>query len=386
MNNLKYILPILTLLALACGKTKDHHEESGEALKNIDEIEIVVTSQQFENGSMRIGSFEEKPFPTVVRANGIIDVPPQSRAIISAFSGGFIKDLPVQVGSNVTKGERVVTIENPEFISLQQQYVELSEQLAYLKSEYERQQIMLDEKITSQKNFLKVESDYKSSLVRYQSLKKNLEMLNISPNAASEGKIASAAAIMSPIQGSVSKVFVNRGSFVSPADKIMEIINTDEILLDLKVFEKDLLQLHKDQPIKFKISEASSEYFEGTISLVGASIDPKTRMATVLGKINKTNNTHFSAGMFSEAEIIVSAEKHAAVPESAVTEFEGSQYILELVDEDNNEYHFMPRKVNVEKISDGFILIKNPERFAGKKILIDGGFMLLREEGGGHSH
>lgn len=47
----------------------------------------------------------------------------------------------------------MLTIENPDFITMQQDYLETAEQLTYLKSEYERQQTLVAEKITSQKNF-----------------------------------------------------------------------------------------------------------------------------------------------------------------------------------------------------------------------------------------
>ena len=59
--------------------------------------------------------------------------------------------------------------------------------------------------------------------------KKNLEMLHINPVSVAEGKIVSQVNIYSPIDGYVTQVFVNTGTYVSPADKIMEIMNTNHI-------------------------------------------------------------------------------------------------------------------------------------------------------------
>ena len=142
------------------------------------------------------------------------------------------------VGDKVKKGERLLSIENPEFITMQQQYLETAEQLAYLKSEYERQKTMFEENITSQKNYLKAESEYKSAVARTNSIKKNLEMLNINPVSVLEGNIVSQVNIFSPIDGYVTKILVNTGTYVSPADKIMEIMNTDHIHLELKVLKR----------------------------------------------------------------------------------------------------------------------------------------------------
>src|SRR5690606_31263697 len=382
MKNFLYI--VFALLLANCGKQQTA-EELTPHMKDVDEEIIGVTKAQFVSAKMTPGTFEEKPFAEFVRSNGIINVPPQNRAIISACAGGFVKDLPVQVGAAIAKGQRIVTLENPEFIVLQQQYVELAEQLNYLKSEYERQQVMLNEKITSQKSFLKSESDYKSALARVNSLKKNLEMLNISPTAAANGLITSNAGISSPISGYVTNVWVIRGAYVSPSDPVMEVVNTDEILLELKVFEKDLMQVEKEQEILFRIPEVSKEIFQGTVTLIGTSIDSNSRMATVLGKIRNKENYNFSTGMFVEADIVTSEITYNAIPENAVVEFEGENYVLVLQKEENDSYQFLPMRVTVGTSHKGYVIIENDKDFGpDAKILTKGGFVLLKEGGGDH--
>ncbi len=63
----------------------------------------------------------------------MIDVPPENRAVINATMGGYIKTTPLLIGDNVRKGQALVTIENPEFVRLQQEYMEVNEQLTYLQ-------------------------------------------------------------------------------------------------------------------------------------------------------------------------------------------------------------------------------------------------------------
>jgi cobalt-zinc-cadmium efflux system membrane fusion protein len=336
---------------------------------------------------MEIGQLTEKPFAETVQTSGMIDVPPQSRAVISAFAGGYIKNTPLLVGNKVSKGQRLVTLENPEFITMQQNYLETAEQLSYLKSEYERQKIMFDEKITSQKSYLKAESEYRSNLARYNSLKKNLEMLNINPASVKAGNIVSAVNIYSPIDGNVTRVFVNTGTYVSPADKIMEIMNTDHIHLELKVFEKDLLQLKKEQEILFTVPEASKEVFKGEVHLVGTSIDPNTRIAMVHGHIDEKDEQNFTAGMFVEAQIVTGTSNQWALPENAVVEMEGKNYVLLIKNESAEEFEILPVEVKIGSTYNGFTAIGKSEEFKPEtKFLTKGAFVLLKEEGGGHDH
>src|SRR5699024_7569410 len=241
MNPIKYILLCSSLILIGCNN-KNAETENQVSQTEVQDETVYVSKAQFENAKMSLGKISEQEFAQTVHTSGEIDVPPQNIAVISSFAGGYVKNTLLIIGDKVKKGDPLLRIENPEFINMQQQYLENTEQLSYLKSEYDRQKTMLDENITSQKNYLKAESDYKTALARSNSLKKNLEMLHIHPASVLDGNIVSETTIYSPINGYVTQVLVNTGSYVSPADKIMEIVNTDHLHLELKVFEKDLLQ------------------------------------------------------------------------------------------------------------------------------------------------
>lgn len=386
MNPIKYILLCSALMLVSCNNnnSKENKEQASEAEAHDDNL--YVSKAQFENAKMSFGNAMEKDFAQTVQTNGVIDVPPQSKAVISAFSGGYIKNTPLLIGDKVRKGERLVTIENPEFINMQQLYLETAEQLAYLKSEFERQKTMFEENISSQKNYLKAESEYKTAMARTNSLKKNLEMLNISPASVLEGNIVSQVSIYSPIDGYVTQVLVNTGTYVSPADKIMEVMNTDHIHLELKVFEKDLLQLKKGQQVMFRVPEASQEYYKGELHLVGTTIDSRSRIALVHGHIDHENEANFSVGMFVEAAIVTGSSAHLALPDDAVVELDGINYVLLLEEEDTDGYYLHPVEIEVKASYNGFTSFKTPLDQEAK-FLTKGGFVLLQgEDSGGHSH
>lgn len=387
---MKYIQTIFVLsvfVLLGCNNDKQTASENENANLEEEHSDMIhLPKTQFKHAKMEMGSLEEKEFAKTISTTGLIDVPPQSKAVISAFSGGYIKETPLLIGDEVKKGERLVTIENPEFISMQQNYMETAEQLNFLKSEYDRQKTMFEENITSQKKFLKAESEYKTAVARTNGLKKNLQMLNINPEAVLQGNIVSQVNIYSPINGYVTHVFVNTGTYVSPADQIMEIINTDHVHLELKVFEKDLLHIKKGQEILFKIPEASQDYFEGEVHLVGTTIEAKNRMALVHGHIEEDSETNFSTGMFIEADIVTGTSTDLALPEDAVIELEGEYFVLLLEGEDENEYELHPIEVKVKARYRGFVSFETQLPSDGK-FLTEGGFSLLQIEGaGGHHH
>lgn len=295
---------------------------------------------------MALGEIEEKPFSSTIHVSGMIDVPPQNRAVVSAVMGGYIKDTPLLVGDLVKRGQLLVTVENPEFVTLQQNYLEAKEKLNYLKAEYERQIQLRSENITSQKNFLKAESEYKAVQAQYNGLKQRLRMLNFSTTDIDAGTIFPISKIYAPIAGSITKMNVVKGLFVSPAAAILEIIDNDHIHLELHVFEKDIMKLRKGQTIWFNIPESSSETFEAKVYLIGANIE-ENRTIKIHGHLKNESDHNFLTGMFVEADIVTADSLKKALPSEAVANLDDSWYLLQLISKNDEEYVF--KKVEIQQ-------------------------------------
>ena len=380
-----------TILIISCGKSKSDPEilktssKDHEITANNDIIKM--SKAQFQSENMRLVKLQKTSFSTIIKTTGMIDVPPNSKAVISAFTGGYIKNSPLLIGDKVKKGQMLVTIENLEFVQLQQEYLEVSVQLTYLKSEYERQKELFAEQISSKKSFLKAESDYNRTTAIYNGLRKKLQMLNINPASAEKGNLTSVSTIYSPISGSITDIKISTGAYVSPADKIMEIVNTDHIHLELRVFEKDVLKIKKGQKVIFRLPESTDEIFEGNIHLIGKSID-ENRTVQVHAHIDHDIQRNFIIGMFVEADIVIDDNLSEALPEDAIIEVDDKNYVLLLRSNDFDKYSFVKKEIITDRINSGFIEIKESNSFKNADQFLIGGFNLIKEEGSsqGHNH
>jgi len=369
---------VILFSMISCGKLEKQQETKASSIEIADNS-IKITKSQFEGENMRLNKMEEVSFPTFIRTTGMIDVPPKNRAAISTFIGGCIKSSPFLVGDRVKKGQALVTIENLDFLEMQQEYIEINEQLKYLKSDYDRQIELYSEKITSEKSFLKAESNYKRAFAMHNGLKEKLKLLNFNIVSIENGNLTSIATIYSPISGSITEVNVNIGSFVSPSDKIMEIVNTDHIHLELKVFEKDILKVKKDQKVIFRIPESLDKSFIGVIHLIGKSID-ENRMVQVHAHIENEYKHNFIVGMFVESDIVIDDKPSKALPENAIIDSNGNSYLLMLKSQENDNYIFVKKEVIIGQTYNGFTAIKNSKQFKDTNLFLLGGFNLISEE------
>lgn len=366
------------LLFSAC-KTAQNQPDAAEDVVTAmpqNEHQINVSHDQFSTSGMTLGELTTYDFPQTIQANGYIDVPPGNLARLSVYEAGYVETINLLEGDRVQKGQMLMSLVNPAYIQLQQEYLEVREQRKYLRSEYERQQTLSSENIASQKNFLKAESDYKTLEATFSGLGEKLKMLNIDPGKIEPGNMTSRVNLYAPISGSITGIYVNKGQFVAASDIVLEITNVDHIHVELQVFEKDILQVKEEQEIIFRIPGAGKESYEATVHRVGRAIHDEKRTVPVHGHL-KEEKHNLVTGMFVEADIIVSNKPAAALPAKAVIEEEGRYYILTTKDSEGGNMGFTKKEISVGIISETWIEILNPKIIlTGEKVLVNGTFAL----------
>ena len=369
MKKLLYIIA-LSLVLFSCKESKIVEVEQK------DNGLTTVTSAQFKSSGMEIATPTEQDFDVTVKASGKIDVPPQNRAKVNTFMGGYVKSTTLLVGNKVTKGQALLTLQNTEFLDIQKDYMEVAEQLNFLKSEYDRQKTLYDEKITSQKNYLKAESDYRRANAMHQSLRAKLLLLNINPRNVEKGILTSTITIFSPITGDIVIMNANVGMYVAPSDVILEIVDTDHLHLELAVFEKDILNVKIGQKIHFKVPEASKDVFNAEVHLVGKSIEGNDRTINIHGHLDDAIKQKLLTGMFVEAEIIIDSKKGLAIPSEALVTENNKNFVL-LLDNEKNGYSFKKVSVTIGEKSENFVeILPNTAINASSRILTKGVFDL----------
>jgi len=247
-------------------------------------------------------NYEER---NLISIRGFIDVPPEQRAGVSPYYGGYVKKIYVLPGQEVKEGEVLLTLQNPEYLTIQQEYLEALAQLKYLKANYERQKLLSNENISSVKNFSKAESDYRVVLARYNGLKEQIKLMGLSLTALEKGKLSSVIQVNSPISGSITKVNVTKSAFIDATKVALEIVNNDHIHLELQVFEREAMKIKIGQVIHFKIPELNDKVYKGEVYLIVKSIDMQERTVNIHGHIHEEVQAQFIPGMFVEAEIVL---------------------------------------------------------------------------------
>ena len=375
------ILYVSLLLGFTSCTTKNDSPETESTIVETSTELLQLSSKQFSSSEMQLGTFEEKPFHEIVKATGMFDVPPKNRATISTYFGGTVKDIKLLPGEKVKKGQRLFTLENPDYVQLQQDFLEVQGQLVSLKLDFERQKNLAQDNVTSQKNYLQAESKYTVMQVKFESLRKKLGLMGIHTNNLTIGNIHTTINITSPIDGYVTAVNISRGSFLSPAQTAITIVNTEHLHLELNIFERDLPKVVVGQPIVFKLQNNSQKEYQASVYLVNKTVDVQNRTIGIHGHLaDEKMSSIFNPGMYVEADILTTSQSKQALPQSAVVEIDGKYYVLVLKTSSPDGYTFKKHEVITGVTNNGFVEILNAQDFENKaQILINGSFNLITE-------
>ncbi|PSR13877.1 MAG: efflux RND transporter periplasmic adaptor subunit [Bacteroidetes bacterium] len=382
--HIKQSLSYFLLLGLvACSSPN----ETGDATVADDPSETTadhtyrLTATQFQAAGMQLAQLASHDFHQTIKTNGLIDVPPSNRALVSAYFGGFVKDIALLPGEVVRKGQVLFVLENPDYIEMQQEFLEAKGQLSYLKSDFERQANLVEDNVTSQKNYLKAEADYTVTRVRYESLKQKLSLMNINTDNLTEQQLRTTIAVTAPIGGYVTNVNIAKGQFLNPTDVAIAITNPDHLHLELLLFEKDLASVAIGQPVTFNVQNDTQREYAASVHLINRSIDPEKRTASIHCHLADEKNTQqFSPGMYVEAEIYTHSAPALALPASAIVNIENQYFVLVKQTATPDAFTFIRRQVTVGTTTDGFTQILNPTDFPqDAEFLGKGAFDLLAE-------
>jgi len=115
------------------------------------------------------------------------------------------------------------------------------------------------------------------------------------------------AETISPVEGIVGKVYLDKGAEVSPdpgtGTPLVQILNLDSVKIVIQVIEEDFPKVKLNQKAKIKVDAYPERKFYGVVTLISPTLNSLTRTASA--EITIPNHNHLlKPGMFAEVEII----------------------------------------------------------------------------------
>lgn len=366
---MKNILIISTILLAAACKSNTAEQKKNTTESSTDNI--TLTEAQLKNTGIQTTTILQKEMAVVLKVNGKIDVPPQNLVSVSVPLGGYLRSTKLLPGMHVSKGEVIATMEDQQYVQLQQDYLLAKSKLHFAELEYNRQKALNEGQASSDKVTQQAQAEVALLKITMNALAEKLKLININPNNLTVAGISKSISIYSGINGFVSKVNVNIGKYVNPADVLFELINPEDIHLNLMVFEKDVPKLSIGQTVMAFTNTNPEKKYPCEIILISKDIRPEgtSEVHCHFELYDKT----LLPGTYMNAEVETKKGIANVLPEESVVNYQGKEYVFE----SNGKNQFTMIEIKTGNKENGLIEIADAEKLKDKTLVSAGAYTLL---------
>ncbi len=290
------VFPFAALLIVACNSPK----EQPKPMEQVTDTAAVVaeTTDTMQVDAVTSATAIANP----ASFNGTLVIPPRNFATVSLSMDGIVKSIALLPGEYATKGTVLATLENPQFIELQQAYLDSHAQLEYLEAEYNRQTALSREEAASQKKLQQSKADYLSMKSRTQANAAQLRLLGIEPETLLKNGIRPYLEVKAPIGGYISNVQANLGKHLSAGEPLCDIIDKSETMVKLIAYEKDLNGMRVGSRVQFRVNGLGKQTFHATLISIGQQVDDTNRSIELYAKV-LDGSPIFRPGMYVSARM-----------------------------------------------------------------------------------
>ena len=222
-------------------------------------------------------------------------VQPDKRNAITSSMPSRIREIYVEVGDKVKKGQLLVELDAS---NIMQQKVQLDN----IEVEYNRAKELVAVGGASQQQLDQITTQFEAAKTAYENLLENTKLL-------------------SPVNGVVTARNFDSGDLAQGA--ILTVMQINPVKIVINVSESQFTKVKMGMPIDITFDVYGDEVFNGKVSLIYPTIDPVTRTFGVEVEI-PNSNTRIRPGMFARATIDFGAVERVVVPDRAVVKRAGS--------------------------------------------------------------
>ncbi len=336
MRQFKSLLILSTVLIMAsCGqKTTEQQTVIVE-----EAPKVTVTKVHAENVA------QLSTYPTTVEADVVNNITPQTAS--------RIKDILVEVGDHVRKGQKLATMDaiNLEKIRLQ---------VANDSIEYGRTKELYEIGAASQSNFEAITLAYEVSKKSYANLLEN-------------------TILTSPISGVITARNYDEGDMYAMAQPLFVVQNITPVKMLINISESNYSKVKKGMEVELAADAFPGETFKGKVNLVYPTIDPRSHTFPV-EIIVDNKDEKLRPGMFTRVTINYGTNYRVVVPDSAVLKQVGADDKYVYVLNDDNTVTYTPVKVGIRMgdryeiisgLNDGDIIVTSGQTRLKNNIKVD---------------
>ncbi len=371
-------LALASLVALGAASPACKEKPPAEVTKETKEdgVDVKLGDKALAAAHLAIGKARTVPRRSSVLASGRIDFVPSRVARVGPPIAGRVGTVPVVPGQKVGRGAVLVTLESVEVGRARADFLSAKTRLAQAKAELDRENRLVQGGASSERALLVAQAEHATAQAQLRAAEDRLATLGLGAGAAGQS-----VALVAPIAGTVLQLDARVGQPVGPTDTLVVVGETEQVWLQVDIYERDLGKVHVGDDVKVTSIAFPGRTFEGKVDQLGAVVDPERHVLEARIVLPNPDGA-LKPGLTASARILGAAASvtdggtpnAVVVPKSAIQNIDGQPFVF--VEKEKGKYELRP----VERGDDIEDDVEIKRGVAdGEPVVVDGAFILKSE-------
>jgi cobalt-zinc-cadmium efflux system membrane fusion protein len=270
------------------------------------------TKEAATTAGIEVAAAEKRPGGARLSAIATVVYDATRHAEVNARATGVIKKLSVDIGSTVSEGDPLATIDSAAVGSDRSRLRAADARVEIAEAELEREKTLHARGISSEREVFVTRRELEDARAAQASARASLRMVGAG------GGGASAYLLRAPLAGVVTTRRATIGHMVDLDEVLFEIVDTRTMWLEIDVPEDRLSMVAAGQRATISLDGLPGREWSGAIDYVAPAVDPRTR--TAMARIALANpDGALRANMYGTALIdLADARPTVMVPREAL--------------------------------------------------------------------
>jgi len=237
--------------------------------------------------------------PGILETSGQITYDDRRVSTIVSRVAGRIEATRVSQWDNVQRGEKIVALYSPDFMTAEAEYLQAHESSNLIAAPG-----------------VGASTDFAGTLSL--AAKRKLQLLGMSDADIQAIKAPDPTVWMrAPISGTVVDNKVQRGAAVNPGDVLFTLGTLDDVWITGDIYEDDLARVRVGQELSAVTTAFPDEVFKGVIARISPNIDPTTHTLQIRCEV-KNPGARLKPQMLAKVTIVTRPGEALVIPQDAL--------------------------------------------------------------------
>jgi cobalt-zinc-cadmium efflux system membrane fusion protein len=292
-----------------------------------------------EQGLVRTEAVTNHPVRDALRGTGEVQFNGNAAVHISPRIPGIIREVRVDIGARVRKGDILFILDSVELGKALSGY-ERSRTLAGLSMKnFQREKDLFKRKISSERDMIEAQMVYEEHNAERKASEQALYALGFTREdlaaiqQGDHGFVRGSLPVRAPMDGTIIRKHAVVGERVEPGSDVMFLAELTTVWVWADIYEQDLPRLIEERkkgtiPAEVFVRAFPGVAFPGGIDYIGATMEERTRTVKVRATVENRDRL-LRPGMFCEIRMgITDGEEVLAIPREALLSDEGMEFVF----------------------------------------------------------